>query len=393
MKIAIFSDIFYPEISGISDSLITLINEFQKIDYEIYLFAPTYKFDDYDLANKTNLHELFFGKKTKIIRLPSIKLFNSPTKQGRLVIPLGSSIRHIKKFMPDVIWSQSPFGVGIEAFLCSKMFNIPMIGTNHTIAEEFIHYFGIKAVSFKNLILRYYNWYYRQCQIITSPSNNLLSRMSNSADVCSHIKIPNPINPNFKIVKDEQKTYLKRKYELSDFCLIYSGRLAAEKNIIDIILAVSTLQNVIPDLNLILLGRGQAENILKKQVKNLNLNKTVKFFGIADEIQQIEINQACDIFVIMSTSETQSLSLMKAMSCGIPVIGANSQALPEYINSKNGILVNPHDHKMLAEKIHYLYMNPEIRVQMGINGNTFVRSFTPQVISRDWQKLFESVVK
>ncbi len=51
MKIAIYSDNFYPELSGISDSLIALARELAGRGHFIHFFVPRYSKEDHTLSN------------------------------------------------------------------------------------------------------------------------------------------------------------------------------------------------------------------------------------------------------------------------------------------------------------------------------------------------------
>lgn len=70
MRIAIFSDNFYPELSGISDSIIALSKELAKRGHFIDFYVPYYPKADYKLANVAE-HEIDLGKNIKVHRFNS----------------------------------------------------------------------------------------------------------------------------------------------------------------------------------------------------------------------------------------------------------------------------------------------------------------------------------
>ena len=130
MKIAIFSDNFYPELSGISDSIIASGQALARRGHEIIYFAPRYSAADYALVNRQD-NDSSFGENIFVHRFSSFP-FPAPTKQGRLVIPTLWRWLNLKKYHFDVIHTQDFFGVGLEALMASKMLKIPMVGTSHT---------------------------------------------------------------------------------------------------------------------------------------------------------------------------------------------------------------------------------------------------------------------
>src|SRR5665647_286871 len=109
MKIAIFADNFWPEITGISDSIILLGKELVTLGHEIHFFAPYYSPKDFKVAN-IEPKELDLGKNIKIHRLFSFPYIGSPTKQSRVVIPLGIQSLKCRKEKFDIIYTQDPFG-------------------------------------------------------------------------------------------------------------------------------------------------------------------------------------------------------------------------------------------------------------------------------------------
>ena len=86
MRIAIFSDNFYPELSGISDSVISLARTLAARGHTIHFYVPYYAKKDYAVL-KVPFRELDLGPNTEIHRLFSIP-FPMGTEQGRAVVPL-----------------------------------------------------------------------------------------------------------------------------------------------------------------------------------------------------------------------------------------------------------------------------------------------------------------
>lgn len=394
MKIAIFSDNFYPEISGISDSIILLAKELSKLGHEIHFFAPRYSEKDYAVAN-IEFKEINLGENVKIHRLWSLPYFGSPTKQARFVMPSGIQAFKFRKEKFDIIYTQDPFGVGLEGLLMAKILKIPLIGTNHTPITEFTRYAPMHNKFFDWMALRIFSWYYNRCQFITAPSGGILDEMKTCKFKKPCKPLSNPIDlAGFKPAKEEERKNLKNKFGLSEKTILYTGRLAIEKQIDVIIKAVTEVKKLFPDVTFAITGCGNAEEKLKKLTEELDLKNNVKFFGRVGDEEHVEIYKASDIFAIMSTAETQSLSMMKAMATGLPVIGADARALPEYIGRDNsrGFVVPIGDEKTLAEKIIFLFENPEERKRMGQAGIIFVGKFSAASIAEEWQKIFVEAI-
>ncbi len=393
MKIAIFSDNFYPEISGISDSIILLGQKMQELGHEVHYFAPKYSKRNYQMANVKN-DELNFGKNIKIHRLQSIPFFESPTKQARFVVPMGILAWKFRNEKFDLVHVQSPFGLGIEGLLMAHFLRIPLVGTNHTPIEEFTCYIPIFGRIMTTISKRYFSFYYNRCSFITAPYQGLLEDMESNGLKTRNNKLSNPIDlKNFVPAGDEKRNYLKTKFGLSTRVIIYSGRLAREKHVDIIVQATAEIKKKFSDVMLVITGIGSAQQDLEKLVSKLGLNDSVKFFGRVDEQTHIELYQASEIFAIMSTAEAQSLSLMKAMAVGMPVIGANARALPNYIKPDCGFVIAVGDVKDLVEKSILLLNDIGQRKLFGENGKLFVSQFSAAVIARQWEDIYKKAQK
>ncbi|PIR94945.1 hypothetical protein COT95_01420 [Candidatus Falkowbacteria bacterium CG10_big_fil_rev_8_21_14_0_10_37_6] len=389
MKVAIFADNFYPELSGITDSLLLFGRQMAAQGHKIMFVAPYYARRDYNAEQKI-IFEKNLHSNISILRLPSIRYPNSLTGQSRIVLPCGLSILPLKNFKPDIIHANSPFGAGLEALLASKVLAVPLVGTNHTPISEFVSSRFLKIVS-----LRYFIWYYNHCKIITAPCRSLLKEMVKYGFVREKKVLPNPVDlVHFYPLRDGmQKNQYKNDFGLSSFTVLYTGRIANEKHIDIIIKAIAKVKQVIPNISFAIAGHGQSESELKVLVKKLKLQDNVKFFGILASDAFLKLYQASDLFVIMSVAESQSLSLMQAMACGLPVIGAKARALPEYITKQNGLLVAPGDIASLAEKIIYIFQNNQQAVKFGQNGIIDVQQYFVSAIAKKWEKLYVDVIK
>src|SRR3989338_2164345 len=111
-----------------------------------------------------------------------------------------------------------------------------------------------------------------------------------------------------------------------------------------------------------------------------------------DQPKLARLYNAAEVFAIASTSESQSMVLLQAMACSLPVVGARWRALPEYINEQNGYLFKPHDFKELAGIIIKLLVDSEARKLLGQGGLDFVRKFSAEHIASVWEKIYSQVL-
>lgn len=391
MKIAFFSDNFYPELSGISDSIIALGKELAKQGHQIRFYAARYTNKNYQKVNQ-EFKEIDLGPNIEIKRLFSIPI-SAGTGQGRFAIPIGASLRSLRNWRPDIIHTNNVGGVGLEAIIASRRLHIPLIGTSHTPFREFMEYSPIRTEWATNKMLRYVSWYYNQCDFVTAPSNFLFKEMVDYGLKKPHRVLSNPINPEeFHPAEPAKKTELREKLNFKGPSIIYTGRLAPNKKVEILIRSLAIVKQTVSEAELIIIGNGVSEVALKQLARDLRVENDVKFLGFVNQEKFTELYQAADIFAVASTAEMQCLSMMNAMLTELPVVGVRAGALPEYINDQNGFVVEPGDYKAMAEKILYLIQNPNEAAQLGQQGREYAQQFSGPNIAKEWLAIYEKVI-
>ncbi len=89
------------------------------------------------------------------------------------------------------------------------------------------------------------------------------------------------------------------------------------------------------------IGGGQQLNILKEKVKSLPKNVTALFLGKQpnEKVREYYIKKTIDVFINVSDSEGVPVSIMEALSAGIPVIATEVGGVSELIDAKVGLLL------------------------------------------------------
>jgi len=391
MRIAVFSDNFYPELSGISDSIITTAKELARRGHLIHFYAPRYGKRDYAVTRLPH-NEPQEKQNIEVSRFASLP-YPTGTMQSRAVLPTALRWLIVRKFKPDIAHIHLPFGTGIEGMLSAKILRIPLVGTNHTPISEFIRYSPIRTKWFEKFVVRFNACFYNQCNFVSSPSNAILNEMRAYGFKRPSYAVPNPVDTSaFKPLG--RKKILKKKFGFSSFTVLYAGRLAEEKNIELILHAAQALKEKIPVMDIAIVGRGSYERKLRLLASSLNIAERVHFTGFVDLHTLPLIYNASDVFVMPSTAETQSIAMMNAMACGLPVIALKAWGLKEYVPPETGTLIEPGDVYALPRELERLYANPRRRTEFGRKGRAFVENFSPPKIASQWENIYyEEIAK
>jgi glycosyltransferase involved in cell wall biosynthesis/2-polyprenyl-3-methyl-5-hydroxy-6-metoxy-1,4-benzoquinol methylase len=114
--------------------------------------------------------------------------------------------------------------------------------------------------------------------------------------------------------------------------IIFVGRLSHQKNLVNLLKACENI-----DSELVLIGSGELQSELERLAENLHVKLRI-ISNVPNEVLPSYLN-AANLFVLLSPHEGHPKALIEAMSCGLPVLGANSPGIKEIItHGVNGIL-------------------------------------------------------
>ncbi|MGD2087762.1 MAG: glycosyltransferase family 4 protein [Candidatus Aminicenantes bacterium] len=176
--------------------------------------------------------------------------------------------------------------------------------------------------------------------------------------------------------------------------LAHVASLKPLKDQITLLKAVVELNNRLDKWVLHVVG-ADVEGVLddyKKIVEEKNIAGKVKFLGTVDSVK--ELLDRSDLFILTSRTEALPISVIEAISMGVPAIVTNVGGNPDIISDEiEGFLVEPGDYTMIAEKILFLYNNPAILREMGKNARKkAVTQFDFKYMMEQYLKLFKGMV-
>lgn len=162
----------------------------------------------------------------------------------------------------------------------------------------------------------------------------------------------------------------KNKVGSSSFILCVS-HLYQYKNIENLIYAYEILLNDTPnkDINLLIAGGFidlKYTNKIKKIVRQKRLDSKIKLLGAVNknELRDLYIN--CKLLVFPSPFENFAYTLVEAMSCGSPIVAAETTAMPETCEDA-AIYFDPYNIEDMSNKIKMVLNNKEVQDKLIIN--------------------------
>jgi glycosyltransferase involved in cell wall biosynthesis len=167
---------------------------------------------------------------------------------------------------------------------------------------------------------------------------------------------------------------IKFKLGISDEkVLLFVGRLVKLKNVDHILKAVLKVVNFYKNFKLLIVGDGPEKDNLLRLSKRLKLDKYVMFLGELKGTELSCIYSLADILVLASSTEGRPIVIYEAMASECSIIATNVGGIPEQVkDGYNGLLIEPENPSMLADKIGYMLENEELMVKMGKNSRKHI---------------------
>ncbi len=161
-------------------------------------------------------------------------------------------------------------------------------------------------------------------------------------------------------------------FGLSGFVIGYVGRLVKEKGLDDALDALARCKAAGCLATLAILGEGPHSAALQARVEALGLAGQVKFVPWAAPEQVAVFLNALDALVLLTWTtrdvrEQFGRVIIEAQSCGVPVIGSSSGAIPEVVGA-GGWIVPEHDPAALARLLTSLAGQPRRLAAAGAAG-------------------------
>ncbi len=134
--------------------------------------------------------------------------------------------------------------------------------------------------------------------------------------------------------------------------------LRPEKNHLLFLRAAALIRNVVPDAQFWLIGDGGEREKLELAIRSAALENRVQMLGSRDDIPRLLA--AMDVFMLTSHNEANPVSILEAMSVGLPVVATRVGSVEETVqDGVTGFLAGPGDAERLARRGVELALNPD----------------------------------
>ena len=307
MNIGLFTDTYFPQVSGVATSIQTLKNALEARGHSVFIFTTT------------DPHLPKGAIEPNIFRVASVP-FVSFTDRRIAFRGVFQATKIAKEVKLDIVHTQTEFSMGMIGKYVANSLNIPAIHTYHTNYEDYLHYVLNGHLLRPYHVKQFVKAYLHTMQGVIAPSEQTAKTLKGYG-----VNIPMRIistGVDLKSINENPKRDVRAELGLTpdDLVLLTLSRVAPEKKIDQLLDILPNILEKFPKVKFVIAGDGPAMEDLKKQVKNENLETKVIFTGNVEHSDVGNYYRMADLFVSASDTETQGLTYVEALAAGTPCV-------------------------------------------------------------------------
>lgn len=354
-----------PLLSGAQNMMINLLTSLDKDRYEIYVLSKP----GGPLVDK----------------LEELQFHYVPVKSLRRNISILDFVAffHIykicKKYKFDIVHTHSS-KTGFLGRIAARLVGIPRI----------IH--TVHGFAFHRFQPRYIQKFYQVMESIASHFCDKVVFVNNSERelaITKKIVSPNKAQTIYNGIELPDIKKLRSPITKINFVIGSVLRFWEQKNVINTVKAAIKVCKDNSKINFVFIGDGEHFGICQQMIKQAELEKRILLPGWQNNILDWLIG--FDVFLLFSRWEGLPISILEAMSVGLPIVVSNIKGNNELVSEKNGILVSINDIDKLEEVLTSLPQKKKELSGWGKFSKDLVREkFNMKNFVLSYRRLYES---
>ena len=213
---------------------------------------------------------------------------------------------------------------------------------------------------FKSLPLRVISKYlFRNSRFVVSLGGKLTEIIERNINSSKIVSIPNAVSVNEEDVQFSGVQNEKVK-------VLFVGRFVDNKGISFLLEAIRLLNKEYSsiDLTFEIAGSGPLFEKYKAEYDFANCI----YHGFVSDEELERLYSTCDVFLLPTLYEGMPTVILEAMSCAKPIIATNVGAIPELVDSSNGIIIEPGNSESICNAIlKFASLSIDEKSNMGIS--------------------------
>jgi len=296
------------------------------------------------------------------------------------ILTVVARLRFSDSWIPDVVHAHV-FGAGLPAAVVAAVSRAPLVITEHASAVALGHLSPRERAVARRA--------FRCADIVCPVSEDLGRRLTELAGRTPIVPVPNTVDD--ELFRLRSATARSPSPERSAVKLLTVGNLVQIKGQRHLIQALAELRATGTSARLEVVGEGPLRRELQMQARDLGVEKHLEFHGALSRERVAAMMGLADIFVLPSLWETQGCALIEAMTCGCPSVATDVGGVPEVLDPRAGVLVEPGSPDALVKGIlealgRFADYQPRDLRALAVN------RFGYAAISRRWSEVYRSTL-
>jgi 1,2-diacylglycerol 3-alpha-glucosyltransferase len=345
MNIGIFTDTYFPQISGVATSIKTLKDALEEQGHNVFIFTTT----DPHVAKGTVEANVF-----RFSSMPFIS-FTDRRVAYRGFFEATKVAREVKL---DIVHTQTEFALGMIGKYVAHQLKIPAIHTYHTMYEDYLHYVLNGHLLRPYHVKQFTNVFLKSMDGVIAPSKRV-EALLRRYKVSIPLKII-PTGVDIKSLNTPVNRNVRHELGIADNVpvLLTLSRIAGEKKIDRILNVMPEIIDEFPQLRLVIAGDGPDVETLNEQVERLTLEDNVIFAGDVLHEDVGAFYKMADLFISASDTETQGLTYIEALAAGTKCVVYDTDYTEHVFDDKDFGQVFTRPDQMRDEILSYLKEDP-----------------------------------
>lgn len=381
MKIGLFTDAYFPIISGVSLSVDNLANELRNLGHEVYVIA--------------HFHETATTD-PYVVRIKGFRLPMKGMKEYRIGKVTRKLVRQMMEYQFDIIHCHTEFTLGRLGRRTARKTGVPVVHTYHTMYEDYVHFVSKMLAKPLRFAAKWYSkWFAKQASAVIFPTIKVKKTFDGYGfEGPGHI-IPTGIYLDRFQAEQYDPTKiqsLKVKYGLDNtkMVLLFLGRVSREKSISKLIDEFSKVAN--NDILLLIVGDGPDKPEFVHQIKELGISDSVIFTGMVNPNEVGSYYRLADLFVNFSVTETQGLTYIESLASGTPLLVKYDDNLEGVVQDGINGFTFTKDEEFQTHLLR-LYNNPKELELLHQQASSGLEPFSARSYANSVDEIYQSLYK
>ncbi len=339
MRVAIITESFLPEVNGVVNSVLRVLDHLVDTGHEVLLLAPEAPGapNEYRGVPVMHMASLAFPgyQQVRICTTPQISLEWT-----------------LADFKPDVVHLASPINVGYRGALAAKHLGIPSVAVYQTDVPGYASRYGIPAL--EAYLWQRVKWTHQAATLNLAPSSASIAQLEGLG--IGDLRLWGRGVDGVLFHPSKRSDALRAVWAPHGEKVVgFLGRLAPEKQVVDLHALAG-----LPDTQVVIVGDGPEREALAERLPNAIFTGQLRGEELAAAVASF------DVFVTPGELETFGQTIQEAMASGLPVVAPASGGPIDLIDSsRTGWLYEPGDLLGLREHVADLVGDDAKRRAMG----------------------------